>query len=205
MRTAAGRRATRLTVALALACTAAGSAFAQEPPAEAVPAESAAPAAAAESVIEPATESFLRPRNPALPALEILGFDLLLNRFNRRFSSSRDDYDVSWGSIRRNLRSGWGVDDDPFRTNQLGHPYQGSMYHGFARSAGFNYWESLGYTFAGSAAWEVAGEKPGPRAMIRSPRAWAVPFWARLCSAWPTWCWKKATAFRNSGAKPAPR
>ncbi len=162
MRTAAGRRATRLTVALALACTAAGSAFAQEPPAEAVPAESAAPAAAAESVIEPATESFLRPRNPALPALEILGFDLLLNRFNRRFSSSRDDYDVSWGSIRRNLRSGWGVDDDPFRTNQLGHPYQGSMYHGFARSAGFNYWESLGYTFAGSAAWEVAGEKTRP-------------------------------------------
>jgi hypothetical protein len=36
------------------------------------------------------------------------------------------------------------------------------MYHGFARSAGLSYWESLGYTFAGSAAWEIAGEKTPP-------------------------------------------
>ena len=28
------------------------------------------------------------------------------------------------------------VDNDPFATNQFLHPYQGSMYHGFARSAG---------------------------------------------------------------------
>ena len=46
--------------------------------------------------------------------------------------------------------------------NQLGHPYQGSMYHGFARSAGLNYWESLGYTFAGSVLWEIAGETTPP-------------------------------------------
>ena len=36
------------------------------------------------------------------------------------------------------------------------------MYHGFARSAGFNYWEALGNTFAGSALWEIAGEKTPP-------------------------------------------
>ena len=36
------------------------------------------------------------------------------------------------------------------------------MYHGFARSAGFNYWESAGYTFAGSALWEIAGETTQP-------------------------------------------
>ena len=36
------------------------------------------------------------------------------------------------------------------------------MYHGFARSAGFNYWESAGYTFAGSALWEIAGETTPP-------------------------------------------
>ena len=54
------------------------------------------------------------------------------------------------------------VDNDPFRTNQLGHPYQGSLYHGFARSAGLNYWESAGYTFAGSILWEIAGEKTPP-------------------------------------------
>ena len=36
------------------------------------------------------------------------------------------------------------------------------MYHGFARSAGINYWESLGYTFAGSVLWEIAGETTPP-------------------------------------------
>jgi hypothetical protein len=97
-----------------------------------------------------------------IPALEIVGFDILVNRYNRYFSNSRRDYAVSFSSVRKNLSSGWGTDNDPFRTNQLGHPYQGSMYHGFARSAGLSYWESLGYTFAGSAAWEIAGENTRP-------------------------------------------
>jgi len=36
------------------------------------------------------------------------------------------------------------------------------MYQGFARASGLNYWESLGYTFAGSALWEIAGERSPP-------------------------------------------
>ena len=36
------------------------------------------------------------------------------------------------------------------------------MYHGFARSAGLSYWESAGYTFAGSLFWEIAGETTPP-------------------------------------------
>jgi hypothetical protein len=97
-----------------------------------------------------------------LPAQEILGFDFLLNRFNRCCGTDRGDYAVSVGSIRRNLRGPWVVDSDPFRTNQLGHPYQGSMYHGFARSAGLDYWESAGYAFGGSILWEIAGERTPP-------------------------------------------
>lgn len=97
----------------------------------------------------------------AIPALEIVGFDFLLNQFNRRFSGI-SDYDSNLSTIRHNLRSSWDVDRDPFKINQLGHPYQGSTYHGFARSAGLNYWESLGYTIAGSAFWEIAGEKVPP-------------------------------------------
>ena len=97
----------------------------------------------------------------AIPALEIFGFDFLLNRFNRRFIDG-NDYDTSFSSIKRNVRSSWRTDNDPFKINQLGHPYQGSMYHGFARSAGLNYWESLGYTFVGSALWEIAGETTAP-------------------------------------------
>jgi hypothetical protein len=97
-----------------------------------------------------------------LPALEIVGFQVLLNRYNRVFGEQRGDYDVTADSIRRNLRSSWGTDKDPFETNQLGHPYQGAMYHGFARSAGFDYWHSLGFAFGGSALWEIAGEKTHP-------------------------------------------
>jgi hypothetical protein len=100
----------------------------------------------------------------AIPALEILGFDFLVNRVNKQLGggSSSGDYDVSLSSIRRNLRSSWVTDNDPYKVNQFAHPYQGSMYHGFARSAGLSYWESAGYTFAGSVAWEIAGEKTLP-------------------------------------------
>jgi hypothetical protein len=73
-----------------------------------------------------------------IPALEIIGFDFLLNRYNRRFSGS-SDYDVSGASIRRNLRGPWVVDNDPFKINQFAHPYQGSLYHDAARSTGLGY------------------------------------------------------------------
>ena len=96
-----------------------------------------------------------------IAALEIVGFDVLVNVVNR-YGSGSSDYDSNLSTIKRNLRSSWGVDNDPFRINQLGHPYQGSMYHGFARSSGLNFWESSAYTFAGSVAWEIAGEKTRP-------------------------------------------
>ncbi|MEO7055488.1 MAG: DUF3943 domain-containing protein [Caldimonas sp.] len=101
-------------------------------------------------------------RSDSIPAFEIVGFDFLLNRFERSFGSDRNDYRVGLRTVRTNLGSGWGTDRDPFRTNQLGHPYQGSMYHGFARSTGHGYWESAGYAFAGSAFWEIAGERTRP-------------------------------------------
>jgi hypothetical protein len=97
-----------------------------------------------------------------LPVPEILGFQILLNRTNRYFGSGRDDYRVTLDSIRTNLHSGWGTDDDPFEVNQLGHPVQGAMYLGFARSAGLDYWHSAGYAFAGSVVWEIAGERTLP-------------------------------------------
>ena len=103
-------------------------------------------------------------RNLWLPMYEIIGFDILVNRINYCCGkeSDRHDYAVTMDSIRHNLHSGWTVDSDPFKTNQLGHPYQGSMYYGFARSAGFNFWESMGYAIGGSALWEIAGETTQP-------------------------------------------
>jgi hypothetical protein len=100
-------------------------------------------------------------KSVAIPALEIIAFDFLLNHYNRRFSGS-SDYDVSGASIRRNLRGPWVVDNDPFNVNQFAHPYQGSLYHGAARSTGLSYWEAAALTFAGSAWWEITGEQTPP-------------------------------------------
>ena len=97
----------------------------------------------------------------AIPAAEIIAFDSLLNLYDRHHFEG-NDFGSNLRSIRRNLRSSWVIDRDPFLVNQLGHPYQGSMYHGFARASGLNFWESLGYTFVGSAAWEIAGETTPP-------------------------------------------
>lgn len=121
---------------------------------------------------EPAAPTAAKPASPifpefgtsksySVPAWEILGFDVLVNRANKHYGSSTD-YDVGLDSIRSNLRGKWVTDNDPYKVNQFAHPYQGSMYHGFARSAGLSYWESAAYTFAGSAAWEIAGEKTRP-------------------------------------------
>ena len=96
-----------------------------------------------------------------LPLIEIIGFDFLVNRANNLFGSS-GNYKVSLRSIRRNLTSAWVVDNDPFTVNQFMHPYQGSMYHGFARSTGHDFWPSMGYTFVGSLLWEIAGENTPP-------------------------------------------
>lgn len=96
-----------------------------------------------------------------VPVVGIVGFDFLLNRAGERFVD-RETYRVTTTSVRHNLRGPWVVDNDPFSTNQFLHPYQGSMYHGFARSAGHSYWTALGYSFAGSALWEIAGETTKP-------------------------------------------
>lgn len=101
------------------------------------------------------------PKNYFVPLLDIVAFDTLLNRFNYHFIEP-ETYKVSLTSIRRNAASRWVLDRDPFSINQFLHPYQGAMYHGFARSAGLNYWESLAYTFGASALWEVAGETTPP-------------------------------------------
>ena len=96
-----------------------------------------------------------------IPAVEIVGFDTLLNLFDRAYYGCCE-YDTDFSSIKRNLRRGWDVDSDEFTVNQLGHPYQGSIYHGFARASGLNYWQGLAYTFVGSLLWEIAGETTRP-------------------------------------------
>lgn len=109
----------------------------------------------------PASAEFAANQSYFIPALEIPLFLLALNRVDNAYFGCCD-YRVSMASVRRNLRSSGVQDRDPFLVNQLGHPYQGSMYHTFARSAGLGFWEAMGYTFLGSALWEIAGETTPP-------------------------------------------
>ena len=96
-----------------------------------------------------------------IPALEIGGFVFGLNQFNRHALSS-NDYDTDADTFWKNLRTAPVYDKDPFSVNQIGHPYQGSIYYGFARSAGLEYWQSLIYTLGGSFLWETYGETTPP-------------------------------------------
>ena len=98
-----------------------------------------------------------------LPVIEIVGMDAGVNRVGSLIYDPAT-FKVTSDSIRSNLRGPWVVDDDPFQINQFGHPYQGAMYHGIARSNGLSYWPSVIYTFAGSALWEIAGETTPPSA-----------------------------------------
>jgi hypothetical protein len=93
--------------------------------------------------------------------VEIVAMDAAVN-FAGRLLLEPATFEVTPATIRRNLRGPWVVDDDPFQINQFGHPYQGAMYHGIARSNGLGYWPSVAYTFAGSALWEIAGETTPP-------------------------------------------
>ncbi len=57
-----------------------------------------------------------------IPAFEIMGFDFLLNQFNRRVYNE-PDYRSNFTSIKNNLTGKWVVDTDPFKVNQFLHPY----------------------------------------------------------------------------------
>lgn len=111
--------------------------------------------------VTPSTRAAPPPYNKHLiPIYGIAGFNLLLHVTDRLLLG--DDFDVNRSTVRRNWRSGFSEDESTFTINQLGHPYQGGIYHGFARSAGLTYWESLPYTLGGSVMWELAGETTPP-------------------------------------------
>jgi hypothetical protein len=103
-----------------------------------------------------------------IPAIEVPAFNALLNGFDRLvYANERENgkriYESNMAIWWDNVTDGhWGFDQDAFATNQFSHPYAGTIYYGFARSAGLNYWESLAYTFTGSWLWETAGETTKP-------------------------------------------
>ena len=103
-----------------------------------------------------------------IPALEVPGFLVLLNLFDRvAYSHDVQDgktvYDsnlaTTWEHLRR---QNWVYDNDPFDVNQMGHPYQGATMYGLARSNGLGFWQSWAYSNAGAFLWKMAGETDPP-------------------------------------------
>ena len=96
-----------------------------------------------------------------IPAIEVPLYELLLNRFDH-YHEDQATYPAPFENFKTNLHRSWVVDNDKFSTNQFLHPYSGSVYQGFARSAGLDFWQASAYTFAGSLLWEEAGENTAP-------------------------------------------
>jgi hypothetical protein len=53
-------------------------------------------------------------------------------------------------------------DTDGFKVNQIGHPWQGSLYFNSGRVNGFNFYESMVFNALGSVAWETVFESTAP-------------------------------------------
>jgi len=77
---------------------------------------------------------------------------------------TRQDYAmISWQTVGHNLSPGsWEWDYDGFQTNQIGHPFHGSIFFNSFRSNGYGFWASVGATFAGSYLWETFAENQAP-------------------------------------------
>ena len=177
-----GSRRALLAGTIALALLLPGAGFAAEPAPADTPAKAAVVAVDNLLITTPPPPANVRipvlgwgagnGKSHFIPALEILGFEALLNVYGRIvypddvdpvYSEGHKVYSVTPSTAWRHLTKGpWGFDGDSFRVNQLQHPYQGTVYQGFARSAGLGFWESSIYTFLGSFVWEVAGETTKP-------------------------------------------
>ena len=87
-----------------------------------------------------------------------LGVSLVLNLGGRIFKSEEDTFDVTFKTWFDNLEAEWEYDPNKFQTNQLAHPYQGSLYFTTGRSLGLGFYTSAALTTLGSWFWETAME-----------------------------------------------
>jgi len=154
---------TRLKLGLlAVGLTVARIGFAQQEPKLDAPAQQAAPTAFAGKEPAPVLHwGAGRGKSFAVPAYEIFGEEFLLNRYDH-YAVDAATYPSQFSNIQINVHKQWVVDNDKFSTNQFLHPYQGTIYQGFARSAGLSFWQSFAYTMGGSLLWEYAGENTTP-------------------------------------------
>ncbi len=100
-------------------------------------------------------------KNWGLAITEAIGSDLFLLGVNRFVRNAPYAY-ISWDSMHTNLTNPWVWDQDEFSVNQIGHPYQGSVYFIAGRANNLSYWESYVPTVVGSVFWEIFMETESP-------------------------------------------
>ena len=86
------------------------------------------------------------------PYLESIALNFMYNGINHL--RGHPTANISFKTMWNNLLDGFEWDDNAWRTNQFGHPYQGSNYYTAGRANGLTYWESSGLAAFGSATWE---------------------------------------------------
>ena len=69
---------------------------------------------------------------------------------------------INANTIKNNFNTGFVWDSDRLATNHLGHPFNGGLYFLASRMSGFNFWQSLPFSTAGSLIWELFAEKEPP-------------------------------------------
>lgn len=85
-----------------------------------------------------------------------LGLGEVVPLFIDGYFSQQGWANISFKSIGHNLRpSTWTWDYDEFQTNEIGHPFHGSIFFNVFRSNGYSFWPSAPTTFAGSYLWET--------------------------------------------------
>ena len=125
----------------------------------------------------------------AIPALEIVSFDLLLSNFNRATSGSHD-YDVSWHSIEHNLRGPVGGRQRPVQRQPV-RPSRTRARSITARplSLGLSYWQASALHLRRQRlVGDHRREDAAVAATTRSPAASPAASSASRCFAWRIWC-----------------
>ena len=100
-------------------------------------------------------------RHGAIAAGEVFSFNIFITTFNRIITRS-EFADISLATIGHNITHPWVWDQDEFEINQIGHPYQGSIYFAAGRANGFNFWQSFAFAAFGSLMWEYTMENEPP-------------------------------------------
>ena len=100
-------------------------------------------------------------KKPISSAVVNIGENILIWGINRYIRKSDFSY-ISINTMKNNVQTGFGWDNDGFQTNMFDHPYHGGFAHNAARQSGLKFWQCFPYTLGGSLIWETFLENEPP-------------------------------------------